>query len=87
MSPPNIHAATSHSTPAMKMILARAFPRANEDLIVDRLMCISPEAGPNSRIAKFVSELLDRNDPLMAAVNERYSPCRLAVSRLPRRVG
>ena len=66
------HAGLSRSASAMTMILAQAFPREDENSIVDRLAKIRPQAWPNSRMIGFADKLLDRDGRLIAAVNKVY---------------
>jgi predicted protein tyrosine phosphatase len=66
------HAGISRSTAAMAMILAQAFPREDEDSIVERLLQIRPQAWPNSRMIGFADERLGRDGRLVAAVNKLY---------------
>jgi predicted protein tyrosine phosphatase len=67
------HAGISRSTAAMAMILAQAFPREDEDSIVERLLQIRPQAWPNSRMIGFADERLGRGGRLIAAVNKLYA--------------
>ena len=67
------HAGISRSTAAMTMILAQAFPHEDENVIVDRLVQIRPQAWPNSLMIGFADELLGRNGRLTAAVNKIYA--------------
>ena len=67
------HAGISRSTAAMLMILAQAHPREMEDVIVDRLLEIRPQAWPNSRMIGFADELLGRDGRLSAAVARIYA--------------
>jgi predicted protein tyrosine phosphatase len=73
------HAGISRSTAAMAMILAQAFPREDEDAIVDRLARIRPQAWPNFRMIAFADERLARKGRLNAAVSKLYAR-RLAAS-------
>ena len=67
------HAGISRSTAAMAMILAQTFPHEDENVIVERLVQIRPQAWPNSLMIGFADELLGRNGRLTAAVNKIYA--------------
>ncbi len=67
------HAGISRSTAAMLMILAQAHPEESEDVAVDRLLAIRPQAWPNSRMIAFADEALGRNGRLIAAVSRIYA--------------
>jgi predicted protein tyrosine phosphatase len=67
------HAGISRSTAAMLMILAQARPEEREDVVVDRLVAIRPQAWPNSRMIDFADALLGREGRLLAAVARIYA--------------
>jgi predicted protein tyrosine phosphatase len=67
------HAGVSRSTAAMLMILGQAYPRESENVVVDRLLAIRPQAWPNSRMIAFADELLGGDGRLNAALARIYA--------------
>jgi predicted protein tyrosine phosphatase len=67
------HAGISRSTAATAMILTQAFPRKDEDAIVDRLMQIRPQAWPNSLMIVLADEALGRSGRLTAVAKKIYA--------------
>jgi predicted protein tyrosine phosphatase len=67
------HMGVSRSTAAMLMVMAQAFPGEPEDVLVDRLMEIRPQAWPNSLMIALADERLERDGRLTAAIGRIYA--------------
>jgi predicted protein tyrosine phosphatase len=67
------HMGVSRSTAAMLMVLAQAYPDETEDVLVERLLAIRPQAWPNSRLIGFADQRLGREGRLMGALARLYA--------------
>lgn len=66
------HMGISRSTAAMTMLLAQAYPEAEEEAIIRRLVTIRPLAWPNLLMITFADELLQREGKLLTAVHRLH---------------
>lgn len=62
----------SRSTAATAMIWAQALPTVSEELIIERLLRVRPEAWPNLLMIQYADEILDRNGAFVDAVRKLY---------------
>jgi predicted protein tyrosine phosphatase len=67
------HMGISRSTAAMLMLLAQARPQADEDMVMERLRGMRPQAWPNLRMIEFADDFLGRNGRFTAALGRHYA--------------
>jgi predicted protein tyrosine phosphatase len=67
------HMGLSRSTAAMLTLLAQTYPDESEDLLMQRLVEIRPQAWPNSRMIQFADNLLSREGRLTEALRRHYA--------------
>ena len=67
------HMGISRSTAAMLMLLAQARPQEAEDILLERLRAMRPQAWPNLRMIEFADELLGRSGRMTSALGRHYA--------------
>ena len=67
------HMGISRSTAAMLMLLAQARPQADEDMVMERLRGMRPQAWPNLRMIEFADDFLGRDGRFTAALGRHYA--------------
>ncbi len=66
------HAGVSRSTAAMLSLITQAHPAEDEEMLVERLVAIRPQAWPNLRMVGFADDLLGREGRLVATLGRLY---------------
>ena len=67
------HMGISRSTAALLILLAQAHPHEDEEVLLEWLRGIRPQAWPNSRMIAFADGQLDRGGRLIQALGRHYA--------------